>query len=99
MEARTITDGCVLIDAPRNLHRTHLDAIPRNRTAITFWLRCSPESNQWLYTRLAQELVNGHEAEFSLLMQSQLIPDPPRAFVLGTQSEDRRSIDLRNLLA
>lgn len=32
-------------------------------------------------------------------MQSQLILDPPRAFVLGTQSEDRRSIGFRNLLA
>jgi hypothetical protein len=42
--------------------------------------------------------VNGREGEFSLLVQSQLILDLPRAFVLGTQSEDRCSIALRNLL-
>jgi len=78
----------VLIGASRDLHCVHLDTIPRNRTAIASRLCGPPQADQWPRRRFALNLVNGREDPSSLLVQPQLVLDPPCHPVLGTQLEN-----------
>ncbi len=76
----------------------HLARSPINqRFPRAFRLCRSPGSTQRLYTRLAQDLVNGRERQLPVLVQSKFILNSPRAFVLGTQSKDRCPIGVGNL--
>ncbi|RXV68715.1 hypothetical protein D1006_26650 [Burkholderia stabilis] len=49
------------------------------------------------YKRLVQDLVNGREGQFSLLVQSRFIRDSPHVFVRDTQSKDRCPVSLEDL--